>query len=123
MDNIFQISKKNESQPDYQYYTILGQHDNLDTNGYPTIDNKNSCLAFTKTIDSDTQYFLKVGLYGKIYNPIGLYSEGRANKFMAKIGKNEYNFTRVNQKVFDMYLNFLKSKNIAWLNNAERELS
>ena len=42
---------------------------------------------------------------------------------MSKIGKNEYNFSKVNQRVFDMYLNFLRTKNIAWLNNAERELT
>lgn len=123
MDNIFQITQKNELTPIFKYYTILGQHDSVDDDGYPLAETKDASLAFSKTISDDTQYFLKVGLYGKVYNPMGLYSEGKSNKFMAKIGKNEYNFTRVNRKVFDMYLNFLKSKNIAWLNNAERELS
>lgn len=123
MDNIFQISKKYDPEPSFKYYGLLGKHDDVDIDGYPVVNTKESCLAFSKITPTETQYFLKVGLYGKIYNPIGLYSEGKSNKFMAKIGKNEYNFTRVNQKVFDMYLNFLKSKNIAWLNNAERELS
>lgn len=123
MDNIFQITQKNELTPTFKYYTILGQHDSVDDDGYPLVETKDASIAFSKTTGNDTQYFLKVGLYGKVYNPMGLYSEGKSNKFMAKIGKNEYNFTRVNSKVFDMYLNFLKSKNIAWLNNAERELS
>jgi hypothetical protein len=123
MDNLFQISKKDEILPSFTYYTILGKQDYIDTDGFPIINNKEHSLAYTKNINNEIQYFLKVGLYGKIYNPMGLYSEGKSNKFMAKIGKNEYNFTRVNRKVFDMYLNFLKSKNIAWLNNAERELS
>lgn len=123
MDDIFQINKKNQPLPRYKYYCLLGQHDNLDNEGYPIASSKDEALAFTKVVGSETQYFLKVGLYGKVYNPMGLYSEGKSNKFVAKIGKNEYNFTRVNQKVFDMYLNFLKSKNLAWLNNAEREMS
>lgn len=123
MDNIFQISKKDEELPSFTYYTILGQQEDINEDGFPIALQKKDALAYTKTINNDTQYFLKIGTYGKIYNPMGLYSEGRSNKFMAKIGKNEYNFTRVNQKVFEMYLNFLKSKNIAWLNNAERELS
>lgn len=123
MDNLFQISKKDEALPSFVYYTILGKQDYVDTDGFPIINNKENSLAYTKTLNNETQYFLKVGLYGKIYNPMGLYSEGKSNKFMAKIGKNAYNFTRVNQKVFNMYLNFLKSKNIAWLNNAEREFS
>jgi len=122
-NNIFHISKKDEQPPSFTYYTILGQQDYLNEDGFPIILKKNNALAYTKTINNDIQYFLKTGIYGKIYNPMGLYSEGKSNKFIAKIGKNEYNFTRVNQKVFDMYLNFLKSKNIAWLNNAERELS
>lgn len=123
MDNLFRISKKDDILPSFTYYTILGKQDYIDTDGFPVIADKEKSLAYTKDINGETQYFLKVGLYGKVYNPMGLYSEGKSNKFMAKIGKNAYNFTRVNQKVFNMYLNFLKSKNIAWLNNAEREFS
>lgn len=124
MDNIFKINNiKEEKESEYTYYTLLGKHLSIDENGYPLTDNKEKSMAYTKNINNNMQYYLKIGLYGKIYNPMGLYSEGKQNKFLSKIGKNEYNFTKVNQKVFDMYLNFLKSKNIAWLNNAERELS
>ena len=123
--NIFQINpSKIDPVSDRNYYTVLGKHDFLDENNNPRTKNEKNAYAYSKiNNDSDIQYFVKVGLYGKIFNPIGLYSEGKANKFLSKVGKNEFSFTRVNQKVFDMYLNFLKSKNIAWLNNAERELS
>jgi hypothetical protein len=122
MNNIYKISDNDPVEPEYTYYTIIGSHASIDENGYPLVQDKNKSLAYIKKVDNVNQFYLKVGSHGKIYNPIGLYSEGRSNKFMAKIGKNEYNFTRVNQKAFDMYLNFLKSKNIAWLNNAEREI-
>jgi hypothetical protein len=52
-----------------------------------------------------------------------MYSEGQNNKFLSKIGREEWQFKEVNEKIFDLYLNFLSTKNIAWLNNAERELS
>jgi uncharacterized protein YigE (DUF2233 family) len=124
MDNTFKMNHgKIENQYNYTYYTLVGNHTSVDDDGQPLIDNKEKSMAYIKKSETESQYYIKVGLYGKIFNPIGLYSEGKQNKFLSKVGKNEYNFTRVNKKVFDMYLNFLKSKNIAWLNNAERELS
>ena len=123
--NIFQINpSKIDPVSDGNYYTVLGKHDFLDENNNPRTKNEKNAYAYSKiNNDSDIQYFVKVGLYGKIFNPIGLYSEGKANKFLSKVGKNEFSFTRVNQKVFDMYVNFLRTKNVAWLNNAERELT
>lgn len=123
MTEIFRIDQ-NKKQDDisYTYYTILGSQSKMDENNNPVTDSLKTALAYTKEVNSDKQYYVKVGTYGKIFNPIGLYSEGRQNKFLSKIGKDEYSFTRVNQKVFDMYLNFLRTKNTAWLNNAEREI-
>jgi hypothetical protein len=123
-ENIFHIKANKETDSsEYTYYTVLGSHSSLDDEGNPICNNKNKSLAYTKLHNNDKQYYLKVGTYGKIFNPIGLYSEGRQNKFLSKVGKEEYAFTKVNSKVFDMYLNFLRTKNIAWLTNAERELS
>jgi hypothetical protein len=108
------------------YFTLYGQHDFIDDDGNPraNIDNK-SILAKTSISENNNQsyYFLKVGAHGRIFNPMGLYSEGKQLKFMSKIGKNEFEFKKVNKKVFDLYLNFLRTKNIAWLNNAEREMT
>lgn len=123
MSNIFHIQKDKEpDNVDYSYYTIFGSHDSVDDDGNPLCADKKDALAYIKKINQDDQYYIKVGTYGKIFNPIGLYSEGRQNKFLSKVGKNEYSFTRVNSKVFGMYVNFLRTKNTAWLNNAEREL-
>ncbi|NDB58966.1 hypothetical protein EB001_10995, partial [bacterium] len=72
---------------------------------------------------SGRKFFIKIGTYGKVFNPIGMYSEGQNNKFLSKIGRQEWQFKEVNEKTFDLYLNFLSTKNIAWLSNAERELS
>lgn len=124
-NDIFTINNnKSEESFSYTYYTIFGDHSSLDKDNNPTTDNKKDALAYSRlSHDNIYQYFIKIGTYGKVFNPMGMYSEGRHNKFLSKAGKNEYSFTKVNQKVFDMYLNFLRTKNIAWLNNAERELA
>jgi hypothetical protein len=124
MSDIFEINpSKDKNVSEYDYYTVLGKHEYLDSEKNPRVEEQKRSLAYTKQSGTDKQYYIKVGLYGRIYNPIGLYSEGRSNKFLSKVGKAEYNFTRVNQKVFNMYVNFLRTKNVAWLNNAERELA
>lgn len=109
----------------YTYYTILGDHDFLDENGKPRAEEENNKVV-AKSVTTDnkpTRYYIKVGTYGKIYNPIGLYSEGNNTKFLSKIGRKQFEFKEVNNQIFDLYLNFLTTKNIAWLNNAERELN
>ena len=51
-----------------------------------------------------------------------MFDEGQHNKILAKVGKNQFNFKRVNKKVFDLYTTFLRTRNLAWLNNANREI-
>lgn len=124
-ENTFFQSNTEPSHKVYEYFTILGEHEYLDANNKPrTNEENNKVVAKTLSIDNKpTRYFIKVGTYGKIYNPIGLYSEGQNTKFLSKIGRKQFEFKEVNQKVFELYTNFLSTKNIAWLNNAERELN
>lgn len=107
---------------DNQFFTMLGNHDYIDQNNRPRTNfENNNTFAKIITKNNSTKFFIKTGTYGRIYNPMGMFSEGKENKFNAKIGKKEFDFKQVNQKIFDMYINFLSTKNIAWLNNAERE--
>jgi hypothetical protein len=109
----------------YEFYTILGDHDFLDTQNRPRA-NEETGKVVAKTVTTDnkpSRYYIKVGTYGKIYNPIGLYSEGNNTKFLSKIGRKQFEFKEVNSQIFELYLNFLTTKNIAWLNNAEREMN
>jgi hypothetical protein len=105
------------------YYCVIGEHDYLDQDNNPRLKQE-SPKTLAKIIEtaSSTKFYIKTGTYGRIYNPIGMYSEGKESKFLAKIGKNEWNFKEVNKGIFDQYVTFLRTKNIAWLNNAEREL-
>ncbi|MFM7796444.1 MAG: hypothetical protein ACKO7N_06745 [Candidatus Nitrosotenuis sp.] len=108
----------------YEYFTVLGDHDFMDDDHRPRANDETSkVVAKTSSVNNHpARFFIKVGTYGKIFNPIGLFSEGKNSKFLSKIGRKEFEFKEVNQKVFDLYVKFLSTKNLAWLNNAEREL-
>ena len=107
-----------------EYYTMIGKHQFIDENKNPRCNTETSEVCAKKvTNQSSTKFYIKAGVYGKIYNPIGMFSEGTAAKFLARAGKKAWDYKQVNFKVFDMYVSFLKTKNKAWLNNAERELS
>ena len=119
----YNIKHKIEEDKTYDYYTLFGQHDYLDNDNYPRLEDGTGDVLAKKISSNDGErYFIKLGAHGKIYNPIGLYSEGMSNKFMTKIGKKAWEFKAVSPKVFSLYTNFLKTKNIAWLRNAEREM-
>ena len=88
----------------------------------------NDCYAkrieiSTKGLDSKdkSKYYIKFGISGLMYNPWGIYSEGTQNKEAKHAGRMAWVFKRVNKKAFGYYIEFLMSKNQAWLNNAERE--
>lgn len=122
--NMFIQNNTSKEEKIIECYTILGNHKYLDSLNRPRIDDEDKALAKTITTgDRPSRFYIKVGTYGKIYNPIGLYSEGHSEKFLSKIGRKQFEFKEVNQKIFDMYVSFLSTKNLAWLNNAERELS
>lgn len=113
------LSKQKETA---KYYTAIGNQEFLDDDGYPRVDS-GSKKIFAKSVayNGREKFYIKVGVYGKIFNPIGMYSEGKENKFLSKIGKDEFQLKQVGPVVFEFYLNFLRTKNIAWLNNAQRE--
>jgi hypothetical protein len=126
MNNIFQINdQKKPSQKKEEYYTVLGEQDFFkDKTKIPCVLTEDKALA-KKIINTDNntnKYYIKVGMYGRPYNPIGLYSEGQSAKFLTKAGKPQYVFKEVNEKTFSFYINFLTTKNTAWLSNTEREL-
>lgn len=126
MKDDFVFAQKSVSQTlkVYEYFTMLGDHDFVDDQDRPRAKTENNAVvAKTSTVDNHpTRFFIKVGTYGKIFNPIGMYSEGKNAKFLSKIGRKEFEFKEVNQKIFELYTNFLSTKNLAWLNNAEREM-
>lgn len=118
------VESVGRSQDENKFYTIFGQQEYLDQDGYSRVD-EDSDNIYAKSMNSNgqTKYYIKCNRYGKLYNPTGMFMEGNHKRFNKMIGSNEFNFKRVNLRIFELYLSFLKSKNIAWLNNAEREMT
>lgn|GEM_PF-1642139 len=126
--------KKKDEPFYYEVYTFFGKHDYLDENKNPLldyeIDEKNKdevfslkdayALKFTK--GNRSNYYVKRNRHGRLYDPVGMYSEGRADIFMNEAGRPQWKFEPVSKKVFDLYVNYLKTKNPAWINNANREV-
>jgi len=102
-----------------EYYTILGDQDFLDENGSPR-----TSIESNKTFAKKQRgkFYVKLGSYNRMLNPMGLFSEGTENKFLSKIGRQEWIFREVKESTFQLYVKFLSTKNIAWLQNAEREM-
>ena len=110
-------------------YTITGKQEYLENDQYPCIkldaekaQESPDAFAIKITVGKRTKYYAKRGKHGRLYNPIGMFSEGMAQKRLGHAGKLEWRFTEVGEKVFNFYRNFLRTKNIAYLHNAEREL-
>lgn len=126
MSDIFRINDQKKTSPKKEeYYTVLGEQDFFkDKTKIPCVFTEDKALAkkVTNTDTNASKYYIKIGMYGRPYNPIGLYSEGQSAKFLTKAGKPQYTFKEVNEKTFSFYINFLTTKNTAWLSNTEREL-
>jgi hypothetical protein len=66
---------------------------------------------------SAVEYIISI----KLFNPVSIYGVEKDKNFLDRICRSNSKFKEVNHKVFDLYVKFLQSKNISWLNNAERE--
>ena len=129
---IINKDKEPDELPLVHVYTFSGEQDFFDDDGFPMIDlgedfdddffQEEDAYAIKISKGRKINYYVKRGKYGKLFNPIGMYSEGRKGQQMRHAGRPEWRFEPTNEKIFNYYINFLKTKNSAWLNNAEREI-
>ena len=110
-------------------YTVFGKQDYLENNKYPCVKMESKkaqesmdAYAMKITVGARTKYYAKRGKHGRLYNPIGMFSEGMARKRLGHAGRLEWKFIEIGEKAFRFYRDFLRTKNIAYLHNAEREL-
>jgi len=87
----------------------------------------NSKLSVAKTtkflVTKTEKYFIKVCTAGlnssKFFDPLkDLQEELKRHDVFA--GRDRYSYKLVNRECFDYYLNYLKTKNVSLLRNAER---
>lgn len=124
IDTDFSVQNSNKiNETIKELYTLIEQEDFLDNNNNPRIQSENDKRIMAKKIKNQnkTKYLIKLDNSGKFYNPISPISSIKPTKILQTISLTEDRFKEVNENSFNMYLNFLRSKNISWINNAERE--
>lgn len=107
-----------------QNYCLIGYEEFIDDDGFPRLtkeSNKILAKKITKT-GSSPQFYIKISNQNKLFNPLEGGLEDRAYSIVDNVCRPSDKFKPVNQRVFGLYLSFLSSKNIAWLNKAEREM-
>jgi hypothetical protein len=115
-------------------YPVLYQTDKVRKDGIDGIDTiedlpaENRNEAYAKRIIHHgidnirmIKYYVKRGAHGRLFNPVAVIDDDPRH-LRRRIGSTEWVFREVNQKVFMLYLNFLKTKNQAYLRNAQREV-
>jgi|TARA_B100001094_G_C18134889_1_gene774482 hypothetical protein len=115
---IFQQKPTEDSGPqknNLSFYTSLNHADFIDDDEFPRMEKLGDKVYAKKS--NNIYYILCNGNH--IYNPYD-------TVFMQKIKKDLYNkkfirFIKVSKEVFDMYLEFLKTKNLSWFNNVQRK--
>lgn len=119
----------NKSQEDIEanekLFTIIGQEDFTDEQGSPCLEKNSTDTVFAKqTIrqDGSNKYMIRLSSNGKLFNPLSIYGIEQDKSFLNRVCRSNKKFKEVNEKAFDWYIRFLKTKNMAWLNNAEREI-
>lgn len=121
-DFMFHQKQVNQTPSLDEFYTMAGDEDFLDDLNNPRLlcDNKKT-LAKKIYYENKVKYFIKINTEGKLHNPISVTSKQiNTGNFLDKTCKQP-KFRAVSYEIFDMYLKFLKSKNLSWLHNANRK--
>lgn len=98
------------------FYSMLGKHDEL-VDGFPVVYEEGpKALARRNQTGNRVSYFARFDRDGLLYNPEGVFTPP-ANSTRQKL----YGDLRpVPVEVFDLYVNFLKTKNRLYLDKAAR---
>lgn len=125
MDDFIFTTKKDSvtQQSSVEYYTVSGQEDFFDDDQIPRANSDCNKVYAKKTIrDNGTvRYSIKLSLNNKLYDPTMQHETKRTKSFLDSTVRDENRFKNVSPSVFNLYLTFLKTKNTAWLHNAQRE--
>lgn len=126
IDSMFQIDPNREpivEDRKVKCYTVKGKEDYLDPDNYPITNIESDIRTHAKlvTIGNTRRYYVKRSKTGRLFNPLGLFDENQQLKQMRHASKPQWEMKMTNQKVFSNYIEFLKTRNEAYLRNAERE--
>lgn len=106
-----------------EFFTVIGE-EQITVDGKPCRTQEDDMVYAKRLQKKDGSYrnFIKVSSNGKLYNPISVYGSEKTNTFLDSVCRSKDKFKSVNDKAFNWYVQFLSSKNLGWLYNAEREV-
>jgi hypothetical protein len=127
------ITRTNE--PEQKFYTKKGEESFVDEDKnfrsskespqvYAKAIRKRLSKNFAGNKNLAYAYYIKSDPSRNLFNPMDLYSiEPKVKKsFINKVCKTELVFTEVTESIFNKYLTFLRTENIKWLQDAQREI-
>lgn len=121
---------------EFNYYTKIGFEDYLDDNGNPRLKVESN-RVFAKSVKdklsknftnskSGYSYYVKTDPNKNLFDPVERHSidqnSNTSKSFINRICKSELKYTEVSESVFLKYLSFLKTENLQWLTQAQREI-
>jgi hypothetical protein len=119
--SIYTENKKQNETTQIIAYTLSGSHEIPQDSDLLTINNEQVCAKIVHRIDATKKYMIRLDSNNKFFNPVSIYGTEKNKTFLDRICRSNQKFSEVSEKVFSLYTKFLSTKNILWLNNAERE--
>jgi len=106
-----------------ELFTVSGKEDFLDGERNPQLKSESEEVFARRILrkDGSIKYSVRLSNTGKLFNPLSIYGQEQNHSFLNRVCRSNSKFKEVNEKTFNWYVKFLKTKNVAWLNNAERE--
>ena len=132
----FVSDNTNRTPKQERLYCVLGSEDFTDDKGYPRCESDESKVCAKATPDkptkhfgdergNDYRYYIRMDADQELFNPVNLLSsvkDKKNNHFINSVCKSTSSFKEVAPSVFNKYIEYLKSKDIRWLKEAQREL-
>lgn len=119
---IFNPRHTNKETPTQSFYCLEEHADYVNENQQPQTSQENEhTLAKMITKEDNKIYQIKIANNNQLFNPFSKFDRERSYSFLDNVVRPANKFIGVNRLVFDYYLKFLSTQNIAWLNKAERE--
>lgn len=121
---IFKPTNKKDYTQVNKLYCMVGDHDFIDEESKPRV-NKESKKVLAKMVsreDNPPTFAIKIANNNKLYNPLDYGLQDKSYSIVDNVCRPQDKFKTVNETVFSLYINFLASKNMTWLTQAEREM-
>lgn len=130
------IFQNNTQQHEDKFFAIIGHEDYLDADGSPRVNDASSPKVAAKMVFSKkskhfssnksyARYYIKIDPNDNLFNPRKIHSSITDKKnfnFINEVCKDSWIFKEVTPQIFNKYITFLKTHNLAWLKEAQRDL-